>query len=946
MSVQDQLNNIETKTYYDNNLLKSKTTRNGNLFIYLYDVHDRLIAEGTMGDMAYYLYDDNGNITEITTSNASSIERTYDSLNRTISKEEGTGTSTYEYDIVLSDGEHKEKTTDPKGNIVETTYDKAGRKARVESEGSIAKYEYNEDGSLNKVNYRDVIETAGNAIKGQVVTANYQDEHIAIIAIYEIQGGQKTLTQTLTTPNNGEFNVSVPSGTYEIVVEKLSCLDYTITDIICDGTIADLGKIKLRAGDVDGNQLVNMADLNAVITVFGATMGQGNYAAKFDLNEDGVIDQADVDILDSNYLKAAVTENYVKQFEIIEGYEYNPDKTLQKLTNKKSDDTIISEYEYEYDANNNITQKIDEKGQTVYTYDDLNRILTSDNNGKQIAYTYDNRGNITEKIETAAQVTTTTYTYDAKNQLTSEKQIKGATTLRNATYTYDANGNQLTANDRGWTYIINIYNARNELISALDEYYSEETGQYKYDAEGKRIEKTVLNYMNKPTSTTKFVYEGTNLILELDGNGDQKAQNVYGLALTARKVNDKTGYYLYNGHGDVERILDSESNAQLNKYYYDEYGNIKERAGSFSNPFRYAGYYYDEESQNYFLQSRYYRPEIMRFISEDTYRGNYEDPLSLNYYTYAQGNPLIYTDPDGHSIKDALRGILIDYTLNTAKKLLEIPKGAGQFAYNTITSAFSLGADIGWYAHYSGEKIGNNITYNKGYITEDQRAIENARINDLRQGISSKYTLKNIGGGMLNNVSNAGRLLSNIYNPDSTIQDVANSTEGLLGTAATIYGGYNVTRGVGNVASSIGNGVQINSGGIVGLANCGTAYLSPSISVTRGVAGAIASEAGSIASGTMLIASSGNNGGNNSNSEDNKRKANVEKQESDVWKNLDNSKNGRKTSGSGSNKQYYEWDYTHKDIEVYDSKGKHIGSMDPATGKLYKGAVNGRRIDI
>lgn len=43
---------------------------------------------------------------------------------------------------------------------------------------------------------------------------------------------------------------------------------------------------------------------------------------------------------------------------------------------------------------------------------------------------------------------------------------------------------------------------------------------------------------------------------------------------------------------------------------------------------------------------------IMRFTSEDTYRGNPEDPLSLNYYTYAHGNPLRYVDPDGHSIKD------------------------------------------------------------------------------------------------------------------------------------------------------------------------------------------------------------------------------------------------------------------------------------------------------
>jgi hypothetical protein len=52
----------------------------------------------------------------------------------------------------------------------------------------------------------------------------------------------------------------------------------------------------------------------------------------------------------------------------------------------------------------------------------------------------------------------------------------------------------------------------------------------------------------------------------------------------------------------------------------------------------------------------------------------------------------------------------------------------------------------------------------------------------------------------------------------------------------------------------------------------------------------------------------------------------------------------RKTSGSGSQKRYYEWDYTHNDIEVYDKNGKHLGSMDPTTGEMYKPAVDGRSI--
>ncbi|MCL6600747.1 MAG: hypothetical protein K6T81_18735, partial [Alicyclobacillus macrosporangiidus] len=74
------------------------------------------------------------------------------------------------------------------------------------------------------------------------------------------------------------------------------------------------------------------------------------------------------------------------------------------------------------------------------------------------------------------------------------------------------------------------------------------------------------------------------------------------------------------------------------------------------------------------------------------------------------------------------------------------------------------------------------------------------------------------------------------------------------------------------------------------------------------------------------------------------RIVNPPKSQSPIWQGLQNHKNGTKTSGSGKDKRYYQWDNTHNDIEVYDHKGKHIGSMDPTTGEMYKPPVPGRRI--
>lgn len=74
-------------------------------------------------------------------------------------------------------------------------------------------------------------------------------------------------------------------------------------------------------------------------------------------------------------------------------------------------------------------------------------------------------------------------------------------------------------------------------------------------------------------------------------------------------------------------------------------------------------------------------------------------------------------------------------------------------------------------------------------------------------------------------------------------------------------------------------------------------------------------------------------------------KTNPTKSESKVWKEFNNYKKDIKTNGqTGSKQRFYKWDYTHNDIEVYNKGGKHLGSMDPVTGKMYKGPVPGRTL--
>ncbi|RAV02765.1 hypothetical protein DQG13_08950 [Paenibacillus sp. YN15] len=69
---------------------------------------------------------------------------------------------------------------------------------------------------------------------------------------------------------------------------------------------------------------------------------------------------------------------------------------------------------------------------------------------------------------------------------------------------------------------------------------------------------------------------------------------------------------------------------------------------TYSNAIRYAGEFYDAESGLIYLRARYYNPYTGRFISEDSYWGEDNRPLSLNRYTYVLNSPLMFWDPTGH----------------------------------------------------------------------------------------------------------------------------------------------------------------------------------------------------------------------------------------------------------------------------------------------------------
>ena len=123
-------------------------------------------------------------------------------------------------------------------------------------------------------------------------------------------------------------------------------------------------------------------------------------------------------------------------------------------------------------------------------------------------------------------------------------------------------------------------------------------------------------------------------------------------------LNDAQYFYIKNPNGDIVGIADYDGNL-IAEYEYDEWGkllnittaeegNEEQLKIATANPFRYRGYYYDNETGYYYLHSRYYNPEWGRFISADDL--NYVHTFyntGINIYCYCRNNPIIYTDYNG-----------------------------------------------------------------------------------------------------------------------------------------------------------------------------------------------------------------------------------------------------------------------------------------------------------
>ena len=298
-------------------------------------------------------------------------------------------------------------------------------------------------------------------------------------------------------------------------------------------------------------------------------------------------------------------------------------------------------FDYTYDALGNIaTYDSPWANPVTYTYDNQSQLLSASDGSTTYTYTYDAAGN----IQSASNGTTThSYTYgdaDWKDLLTA---------FDNQSITYDASGNPTSYfNGKRWT--MSWVNGR-QLASASD---GTSTYSYIYDAAGSRIMKNVgtVNHL--------YFYVNGMLLMEYRYNAMGDTTDVLQYFYDANGKPHAMAYngtvYLYvtNLQGDIVALLGLDGT--VSGYEYDPYGNVIASYGDIAaiNPRRYRGYYYDNETGLYYLQSRYYDPVVGRFINADSYSSTGQGILGNNMFAYCGNNPIVRKDADGEAFETAL----------------------------------------------------------------------------------------------------------------------------------------------------------------------------------------------------------------------------------------------------------------------------------------------------
>lgn len=533
-------------------------------------------------------------------------------------------------------GNHRKKTTDPKLQVEETTYDGAGnivtlKDARQNSYtfefdglnrkrkmtyplGSYEEWSYPSNSNVSTYRTRaGQIRTCTNDNRGRDATCDWNDSTPDVTKAFDVAGRLK------------ELNNAVSIVRYEY--NTANRLKKETQEILGAGG----AKSFTYAYDADGNR-ASMTTPN----------GDVSYA---------YTDRNQVKTITADGPPPMVTYTYDKAARRVEKalengtntrYDYDAADRMLFVDHKKAGVTF-SRFDYEYDPANNRKSRKETIGGTpavastdVYAYDAVDQLelvkynFNATNGGTQdplVTYNYDAAGNRSSVVDNGA-----TTNYGTPNEL--NQYAAGSLGLP-----YDGSGN--LAGQPGWTY---AYDSENRLTAASGN-GAEVT--FAYDGRNRCVKRTVNG------ASIYLYYEHWNLAEEYGASGVQ-ARYVHGAAtdeLLARISSTATVFYHHDALGSTTSLSDNIGNV-LERYTYDVAGapTLKNAAGAtivssaHGNRFLFTGREWISELKFYDYRNRVYSTALGRFLQTDPIRFEARD---ANLYRYVNNSPASNNDPYG-----------------------------------------------------------------------------------------------------------------------------------------------------------------------------------------------------------------------------------------------------------------------------------------------------------
>lgn len=632
--------------------LISSTDRRGNTTTFTYNKRRELLTTTLppvdgVSSLLTNEYDSCGNLESITDARGNRTTYTYSPTLKLLATtlppmEGGTPVITNSYDS----RDWLVSTTDPLQNQTLFTYDAAHRLTVIADPlARETETAFNEDG--------EPIKTINGLGDESLVTFNrrgevtqVQDEELRTVSYEYDEDGNRT---SLTNRNTQTYNFTFDANSRLLTTQ--TPLGHTHTQTWNDrGLLASSTEPSTDALDFAYDALGRMS----TVTV----KDNGTAVSSINYEHDGNGNPILVSEGSQQLTRTFDERNRVKTFVDAHGnqfaYEYDANNNLTSLT--YPDGKIVT---YNYNSHNQLRTVTDwALRRTEYLYD-LNGRLVQVRlpNGTSRRFSYDAAGQLVARSELDASGTPITYhlfTYDDAGRISTEKvypqqqtfalSAPGAiydhdnrlTSFDGSSVTHDTDGNMTSGPLPDGSLQSHVYDSRNRLAIVGSTSFS-------YDPAN------TLIGVSESGVTSDFAVipdRGLSKILTRTKNGET-TYYVYGAGLLYEVDEDEnSSTYHYDYRGSTVAISTGDGITLSDIVEYSPYGTITYRIGATDTPFLFNGKYGILTFDNGLLsmRARFYNPYLRQFI--------HADPIGfdggLNWYNYANGNPVLYVDPSGN----------------------------------------------------------------------------------------------------------------------------------------------------------------------------------------------------------------------------------------------------------------------------------------------------------